>query len=297
MTVRMRHLQRPIRAARTLTTRAVTRVKRESKLRRTALLKRRYEDIERVTRERCWCSGDLRSFPWHASYGVCLNCGCYVNRRPPSRAALKEFYSFERYWHRWQNVKGLPLIEARAAHDRDDGRVHYWMRLVESHVSAGGRVIDIGCGPGVCLSELAVRGFRCTGVEPDAETARWVTETTGIPVLAGMVPGVALPPAECILAFDVLEHVPDPGRFVDVAAQALVPGGTLIVQTPIDRYDEHPPFKDRFDDAFDDLEHLFIYTDRSMQELGHRSRLELIDDSQRWRYFHEVVVYKKPFSA
>lgn len=261
------------------------------------MLRRRYRHVERDTRNQCWCSGDLHPCPWHASYGVCRDCGCYVNRRPPNASALERFYSFEGYWHGWQDVKGNPPIEGRAEHDRDDGRVGYWAALVEAHVPPGARVIDIGCGPGVCLAELAARGFRCTGVEPDRATAEWVAGTTGVTVLAGIVPGLHLPSADCVLAFDVLEHVPDPEAFFSAAAGALVPGGVLIVQTPIDRYGEHPPFKQRFADAFDDLEHLFIYSDESMRELGRRTHLDLIDESKRLRYFHEIVIFKKPSSA
>ncbi len=47
------------------------------------------------------------------------------------------------------------------------------------------------------------------------------------------------------------------------AAQLLSYGGIAIIQTPID-YDYEPPFGERFDAAFDDVEHIHVFVDRVM---------------------------------
>ncbi len=48
------------------------------------------------------------------------------------------------------------------------------------------------------------------------------------------------------------------------AAQLLSYGGIAIIQTPIDRYGYEPPFGERFDAAFDDVEHIHVFVDRVM---------------------------------
>jgi SAM-dependent methyltransferase len=97
------------------------------------------------------------------------------------------------------------------------------------------RVLDIGCGPAVLLSELAARGFEATGVD-DARPALALARS-----FAGrdrpMTLTHALDPAwrgrfDLLLSFEVIEHLEE-----DVAAMAdwigyLRPGGRLMLSTP-----------------------------------------------------------------
>jgi 2-polyprenyl-3-methyl-5-hydroxy-6-metoxy-1,4-benzoquinol methylase len=154
-------------------------------------------------------------------------------------------------------------------------------------------VVEIGCSPGVLLAELATRGYKCVGVEPDEQTAAWVREKTGVDVRAGLFPAVDLPKCDVCLALDVLEHVLEPEAFMKGVQSLLNPGGIAIIQTPIDRYHKQPPFKNRFS-VFDDIEHLFIYTDKSMQELARRAGLEVVNMNEHFRMIHEVCVLRKP---
>jgi hypothetical protein len=72
------------------------------------------------------------------------------------------------------------------------------------------------------------------------------------------------------------------------------PNGVAVIQTPIDRYGEEPPFAGRFEHAFDDVQHTFIFSERAMAELASRSSLSMLDATARWIYFHEICVLAKP---
>lgn len=252
------------------------------------------ESIKRGERNRCWCGGALQRFEWSTRYGVCAKCGCYVNRFPPIGEDLKVLYSFRFYWHTFQRVHGYPTIEERTLHDNDDGRVDYWLRLIERYGPLAGRVVEVGCAHGVLLTELQVRGYECVGVEPDPQTATWTRTHTGLDIRAGFFPGVALPPCSLFLAFDVLEHSPTPLEFLHAAAELLEPRGVAIIQTPVDRYDLSPPFGDRFDDAFRDEQHLFLFTDRALKELACRANLEIVSLAERLALHHEICVFRRP---
>jgi hypothetical protein len=76
-------------------------------------------------------------------------------------------------------------------------------------------------------------------------------------------------------------------------ADVLNSAGVAIVQTPIDRSSEQPPFKDHFD-VFDDTEHLHIFTQRGIEELARRAGLEILNSTERFRPIHEVCVLRKP---
>jgi SAM-dependent methyltransferase len=252
--------------------------------------------LARDTVDHCWCGGELADFSHHPSYGLCRDCGGYVNRRPPATSALAELYSLDFYWHGRVRTKGQPPIERRAAIDHSDGRVAYWLDLIERHAPDAHRVLEVGCGSGILLAELRTQGRDCVGVEPDSATAAWIQEQTGVRVESGLFPFDGLPDTDLFLAFDVLEHARDPIAFLEGAANVLTPGGVAIIQTPIDRDRLEPPFGRAAIQAFDDVEHTYLYTDPGMNELADRVGLVVRDLTERLWVQHEIVVFEKPQS-
>jgi SAM-dependent methyltransferase len=254
---------------------------------------REYEKIPRGQRNKCWCGGELGPFKWHTSYGVCADCGCYVNRYPPLPEALERVYSLNLHWRARQKIKGHLPIEARSGLYRSEGRLDYWLSLVEKYGPRRGRAIEVGCSPGVLLAELQQRGFECVGVEPDYKVAQWIQDHFGVEVRKGLFPGVELPPCDLFLALDVAEHVPDPAAFWTELARLLRPGGVAILQTPVERYDYDHPFRSR-PDLLDDVEHLFLYTDRSVYRLADHARLEMVCLEDAIGTLGQICVLSKP---
>ena len=131
------------------------------------------------------------------------------------------------------------------------------------------------------------------GVEPDPRAAAWGQANAGVEVRVGLFPEVVLPPCDLFLALDVLEHVPDPAAFMSAASALLRPGGVAIIQCPTDRGGLGRPFGARFDQMFDDLEHLYLFTDSALQELGRRAHLTVLTQDEAWKPCHEVCVFRK----
>ncbi|MHC4271706.1 MAG: class I SAM-dependent methyltransferase [Planctomycetota bacterium] len=253
---------------------------------------RKFKRIRRGERNRCWCGGELVLFEWHPSYGICKECSCYVNRLPPLPEDLKLLYSFDLYWHTRQQLKGFPSIEERAMNDRSDGRVDYWLRLIKRYGPQAGFVVEVGCAHGVLLAELKERRYECVGVEPDVRTAEWAKKNMALNIHPGFFPDIDLPNCDLFLAFDVIEHSKNPETFLKNAAELLNPGGTAIMQMPIDRYDYQPPFDHMFDKVFDDLEHLFIFNQESIDRLIDSSGLSLVAEN-RLSLAHEIIILRK----
>ena len=235
--------------------------------------------IRRGQRDHCWCGGSLLDFPWHPSYGECSKCRCYVNRRPLVEEDVERLYSFDLYWHGLQILKGFPTIEGRSSHDRRDGRVGRWLQVIEQYSAPRSRVIEVGCGHGVLLAELRKRGYECTGVEVDEKVAAWTHSHTRVDVRAGVFPGVKLEPCDLFVAFDVLEHCAQPDEFMREAARLVGPHGTAIIQTPIDRYVSERPFGRLFDQVFDDLEHLCLFSVEGIHKLAEVSGWEIASEA------------------
>lgn len=285
--IHQRHIQQPLRSAKSIMSKIYLPIYRY-------IAKRQFDNIRRESRIKCWCGGGLLPFKWHNFYGICDNCGCYVNRKPPCNDELERIYSFNFYWHKRQIFLNSPPIEQRIEHDRLDGRVNFWLVLIERFAPQTKSAVEVGCGSGVLLFELKKKGYECIGLEPDKRTAAWVGKNLGLDIRPGFFPDTLLPHCDLFLAFDVLEHSPNPFLFFREAAKILKPGGILIIQTPIDRYDMEPVFGDKFDSAFNDLEHLYVFSDKAMEELAKRTGLEILNMSERWRLHHEICIFSKP---
>jgi SAM-dependent methyltransferase len=216
-----------------------------------------------------------------------------VNRYAPTADRVRELYSFDGYWHERQAAGGLATIEERAESDYRDGRIDYWRRLVARYAPPSGTLIEIGCGHGALLGELQKLGFQCIGVEVDPKSAAYARRT-GVDVRSGIFPDVSLPAAEVFLSIDVLEHAADPEAFMRGIAGALKPGGVALLQTAIDRGEFLVPFAPRFREAFDEIEHTAIFTERSLRQLAARARLDILSMSERIWLMGEIVVLRKP---
>ena len=99
----------------------------------------------------------------------------------------------------------------------------------------GGELLDIGCGAGNYLATMKLIGWRVYGVEPDPEAARVARERVqpaGIwqTTLAGADFGGQR--FDAVSSFHAIEHVPDPGAFLKIAASLLKPKGRLFIATP-----------------------------------------------------------------
>jgi len=221
---------------------------------------------------------------------------------PPSREAISGLYSNRLYWGRLARTRGWPTIEERADLYRADGRLDHWLRLARKYCPQPGTVIEAGCAPGVLIAELQNRGHRCVGIEPSPDVAAWVSRNMRVDVRTGAFPDDALnlPPCDLFLAFDVLEHVHDPDRFMKEAARLLRPGGHLIVQCPVDRYGRQPPLGELAGRPmfFDDMEHLFVFTDKSLRMLAGAAHLAVASmEEPPWTVGHEVTVFRKAADA
>lgn len=291
--IKLRHILHPLRTTRNL----YGRIQASASNKLTSWrMDRAYRGVTHMEQQKCWCGGEIPPFKRSPNFGVCVECGCYVNRHPPRPESLSEVYTFERYWRLRQKLYGLPPIERRADLYRSDGRVGYWLDLVRRHGPASGTVTEVGCSPGVLLAELERAGYKCTGVEPDEQTANWIRRTTGVEVRAGFFPGVSLPQCDLFMAFDVAEHVPDPLEFCKGISRILTPGGVAILQTPIEGRNFDNPFNGRLD-FFNDIEHFFLFSEKSIHNLAESAHLQIVaieDAMTPAGYLGQVCVLRKP---
>lgn len=103
---------------------------------------------------------------------------------------------------------------------------------IASARSGAGRVLDLGCGSGYGAAGLAAAGARVVALDrvpPDPESRRGAARFVRADL--GAVP-LAPHAFELVASFQVIEHLVDPGPYLDAIARCLAPGGTAILTTP-----------------------------------------------------------------
>ena len=115
-------------------------------------------------------------------------------------------------------------------------KMRFYRGLLERHMGGkpSPRILDLGCAFGLFLESLPPTLRKC-GVDASEYAIRQAAER--VPEACLSVGDCAAPPFQgpfdAIVAFDVLEHIADPGRVLAFIEQALAPGGLLLFVVPV----------------------------------------------------------------
>ncbi len=182
------------------------------------------------------------------------------------------------------------------------GPYQYALNFVEQTVGfSGKRVLEIGCGLGRFLAGCRQRGAVVTGIDRSPNAARLARHHFGLDLLTTTLEQAAeetLLPArvfDLVFAFEVIEHVREPGAFLRTVHRLLAPDGLLLLSTPnfhlfalmgevapvVQQWPEHLHFFDpsslancleRYDFTIKDLTTVlpFTYGERQKQMLARR---------------------------
>jgi 2-polyprenyl-6-hydroxyphenyl methylase/3-demethylubiquinone-9 3-methyltransferase len=118
-------------------------------------------------------------------------------------------------------------------------RMSLVLETVDSLARPEGRMLDVGCGTGFLLEQLARRGYRGVGIDLSPESvaiARRRLEDLGVADRVRVDVGSAYEPPEgpfdLVTLTDVLEHLEDPRACLRAIRERLAPAGLLVVSTP-----------------------------------------------------------------
>ena len=162
-----------------------------------------------------------------------------LHPRPTVEQVLQSYQVDDYYTHhasleRQEPTSFLARLKRRLASHLDRGP-SILQRLVANTVSPPAAVLDVGCGGGGFMIELARRGYTVRGLEPDpAARARAVDR--GLQVDAATIEELVVSSwqerYDAVVMRHVLEHCLDPRTAIRVARSLLKPSGILIIEVP-----------------------------------------------------------------
>lgn len=168
----------------------------------------------------------------------CHGCGSATLETPPSADDVAGLYP-ERYTFNRADGERSVL---RAALASLEWRVFYaptYRRRVAIFRGLTGlrrgRVLEIGCGPGLLLAQFRDAGYDVEGVELSAADAAHGRERYGLAIREGRVETLALERDryDAVVLINVLEHILEPGPLLTRAYDVLRPGGWVMAGVPV----------------------------------------------------------------
>jgi 2-polyprenyl-3-methyl-5-hydroxy-6-metoxy-1,4-benzoquinol methylase len=111
------------------------------------------------------------------------------------------------------------------------------LRLIGDRLPPPGRHLDAGCGHGAVVHLMAERGFDAYGVDASDwvidEARRFAPTFADRFAVADVSRSLAFEgPFDLITSLEVVEHLDDPRAALARMAEALAPGGLLVLSTP-----------------------------------------------------------------
>jgi 2-polyprenyl-3-methyl-5-hydroxy-6-metoxy-1,4-benzoquinol methylase len=156
----------------------------------------------------------------HGDLLGCVDCGTIQQPALPAGAALHDLYR---------------EMEDDAYLGEEAGRRATGARLLDliGRFVPRGRLLDVGCGPGLLLDEARRRGYETIGLELSRASARHARDALGLDVRELALEDFADERGfDVVVLADVIEHLDDPVDGIARCAALLRPGGVVCVVTP-----------------------------------------------------------------
>jgi 2-polyprenyl-3-methyl-5-hydroxy-6-metoxy-1,4-benzoquinol methylase len=173
---------------------------------------------------------------WQFADGVhsikrCLCCSIVF---VPSGPGLQSLYDAAYFEQKYTRPINSGYINANVAQKKMLGYLRRASSLCQGLNGNPGAILDVGCGTGRFLELAQKEGWTTQGLELFPGIAQETAARLGIKVSVSSILETDLPSQSCdvISMFDVIEHIEEPVRALEICERILKPGGVLILTTP-----------------------------------------------------------------
>jgi 2-polyprenyl-3-methyl-5-hydroxy-6-metoxy-1,4-benzoquinol methylase len=210
----------------------------------------------------------------------CSSCSFRFTQDVPDADSIFPYYKSEDYISHTNTATGLVN---RLYHFVRSRTIVQKRKLIERITGKKtGKLLDIGSGTGVFLSEMKKNGWEATGLEPDAD-ARNVAKKVYNVELVNTSHLFQLPAGhyDAITMWHVLEHVHDLSKYVQQIRSVLHPKGKFFIAVPNYTSLDASVYKEHWA-AYDVPRHLYHFSPRSMRLLMEEHGLKVLQYKPMW---------------
>lgn len=211
------------------------------------------------------------------SFVRCANCGMAFMDPRPSPSVLEDYYETSENYEYW-NKYIFPTSEAARRDKIFRPRVDKVVAFADTYGVQHGTLVDVGAGFGTFCQEMQSRGrfAKTVAMEPTPSLARTCKER-GLEVWDIPIESIeeGARTADIVTAFEVIEHLFEPGVLFEKCRHLLQVGGLLVITCPnFEGFDVQTlgPLSDTVD-----LEHLNYFTPTSLASLAERKGFEVLE--------------------
>lgn len=160
----------------------------------------------------------------------------------------------------------------------------YWLNwFAGTGVRLDSRIVDVGCGSGGVLLDLARHGFtQVSGIDPYLDDD--IAYENGVTIKKANVTALDAGAYDACIAKHVIEHTDDPRGFLSALASALRPSGTMIIEVPVAQGPIWQEFRENWV-AMDAPIHRFVPSQLGLELLAEASGMAVV------RRYGEITDY------
>jgi len=119
----------------------------------------------------------------------------------------------------------------------DIKRLQFIIDVLKDRLPEGAEVLDVGCGNGVISRSLGAQGFKVKGIDVSEKAIQRAKELNKFDLVSFEVQSAEELVASgvkyhAVICSEVLEHLNDPGKLLEVLHQSVHDDGILIVTVP-----------------------------------------------------------------
>ena len=195
-----------------------------------------------------------------AEYVRCRSCGLVFQNPMPLPEELRGRYAGEYFDYEIENEANFFSLMLKTLGDVDFGGI-------ERSNPEPKRFLDVGCATGMLIHHVKERGWEEKGVEVCLPAADYGRRERKVDIVNGSLEEARFPSENfSVVHFShLIEHIPDPIRFMREVARITAPGGRCIVTTPNIGGFQSLLMGPRWRSAIPD--HVVLYSKRTLRRL------------------------------
>lgn len=209
-----------------------------------------------------------------AEYMSCRGCGLVFQNPMPLSEELLGRYADEYFDYEIENEANFFSLMLQTLSDVD-------FEEIERVTREPKRFLDVGCATGMLIEYVKGRGWDEKGIEVCSPAAEYGRRERKVDIINTSLEEARFP-AEyfSVVHFShLIEHIPNPVRFMDEVVKITAPGGRCIVTTPNIRGFQSRLMGSKWRSAIPD--HVVLYSKKTLRRLLEEAGLR-VEKTKTW---------------